>query len=147
AQQVAGLAMLLYLPHMPADRLPALDLAAVLVRQAAAHVVAAVPLEPAARGVGMNPAVLLPDRPRLAGVDAEEIQRAVAAARRELGAPPPAFRKLAPAIGQVFAAEHAEREHLRRRQIRLELRIEPAPGRRRERVPVMPLHLVADGDG
>ena len=39
---------------------PALDLALVLFRQAATHVVTAIPLEPATRIVWMNPSFLLP---------------------------------------------------------------------------------------
>src|SRR5262245_34892064 len=60
--EIAGLAMLLHLAHVAADRLPASDLALVLLRHAAAHVVAAVPLEPAARIVAMDPALALPFR-------------------------------------------------------------------------------------
>ena len=51
-----------------------------LPRHAAAHVVAAIPLEPAARIVGMQPSLGAPDRERLAGIDAEVIQRTVAPA-------------------------------------------------------------------
>src|SRR5262245_40066672 len=83
AQQIARLAFLFPLPDLPPDRLPALDLPLVLRRHAATHVVAAVPLEPAARVVVVEPAFLAPDRKRLACVDAEEIQRAVAPALRQ----------------------------------------------------------------
>ena len=58
--------------------LPTLDLTAVFVRHAPAHVVAAVPLEPAARVVAVNPSFSLPFGQRLASVDAEEIERVVA---------------------------------------------------------------------
>jgi hypothetical protein len=50
---------------------PPLDLPRLLLRHAAPNVVAAVPLEPAARIVRMNPALAAPDRQRLAGIDAE----------------------------------------------------------------------------
>src|ERR1700712_5728863 len=50
--QVAGLAVALDLADVAAHGLPALDLAAVLLGQAAADCVAAVPLKPAARIVG-----------------------------------------------------------------------------------------------
>ena len=46
------------------------DLLAVDVRNAAAEIVAAVPLEPASRIVGMDPALGAPDRQRLAGAGA-----------------------------------------------------------------------------
>src|SRR5262249_35458642 len=91
AQEIARLAVALDLAHVATDRLPAPDLAAVLVRHAAPHVVAAVPLEPAARIIAMDPALAAPLRQRLARVDAEEIERAVALARRELRADEPAF--------------------------------------------------------
>ena len=80
AGEVARLALPLDLPDVPAHGLPSPDLPLVLVGQAAAHVVAAIPLEPAARVVGMDPSLVAPHRQRLAGVDAEEVERAVAAA-------------------------------------------------------------------
>src|SRR5215472_15560055 len=79
ARWIARLAVLLYLRDMPPDCLPALDLTGVLLRHAAAHVVAAVPLEPAARIVGVNPAFITPDRQRLASVNTKIIYGAVAA--------------------------------------------------------------------
>ena len=91
AGQFPGLAVALNLPDVAPDRLPAPDLATVFVRHAAAHVIAAVPLEPAARIVWMKPALIAPDRQRLAGVDAEKIERTIAASRRELGAREPAL--------------------------------------------------------
>src|SRR5262249_10060973 len=108
AQQVARLAVALKLPHVATNRLPATDLAAVLLRHAAAHVVATVPLEPAARIVAMDPALPSPFRQRLARIDAEEVEPAVALTVGELGADEPAFGKLLAAVGHVLAAEHAE---------------------------------------
>src|SRR5579863_4409233 len=78
AGDVARLAVPLHLADMAADRLPASDLARVLAGNAAAHIVAAVPLEPAARIVAKNPAFAAPHRQRLAGIDPEIIQRLVA---------------------------------------------------------------------
>src|SRR5215813_4820436 len=126
AQQVARLAVALNLPHVAADRLPATDLAAVLVRHAAAHVVAAVPLEPAARIVVVDPALAPPLRQRLARVDAEEVECAVALTGRELRADEPALGEFPAAVGHVLAAEDPEAEHLARRELRLELGIEVA---------------------
>src|SRR6185369_3118439 len=68
AGQVAGAAVGLDLGEVAADGVPAFDLA-VVVEAAAAEVVAAVPLEPAARVLGVDPALLPPDRQRLRGVD------------------------------------------------------------------------------
>ncbi len=59
------------LGNVAAHGLPAFDLLRVFpaptvgVGQAAAHVVAAIPLKPAARVVRMNPALRLPDQERL----------------------------------------------------------------------------------
>src|SRR5690348_8038690 len=119
------------LRDMSLHRLPAADLAHVLLGQAAAHIVSAVPLEPAARIVWVYPALSSPFRQRLARIDAEIIERAVAPRWCELGARKPACGILLPAIGQVFAAEHAEFEHLSGRQIGLEFWIETAADLRR----------------
>ena len=86
AKQIAWLAVPFDLAHMPAHGFPSLDLPAVLGAQPAAHVIAAIPLEPAARIVGMNPPLVAPDRQRLAGVDPEKVERAVAVIVGELSA-------------------------------------------------------------
>src|SRR5262245_58891888 len=78
AGQVARLTVPLDLPDVPAPCLPSSDLPPVFIEQAAAHVVAAIPLEPAARVVGVDPALVAPHRQRLARVDAEEVERGVA---------------------------------------------------------------------
>ena len=81
AEYIAGLAIFLDLPDVTADRFPAADLTRILVRHAAAQVIAAIPLKPAARIVGMEPAFAPPFRQRLAGIDAEKIERPVALSR------------------------------------------------------------------
>src|SRR5262249_54343815 len=144
AERVARFAMFLDLRDVPPDRLPALDLARVLLRQPAAHVVAAVPLEPPARVVAKNPALASPFRQRLACIHAEMIERAVASAFCQFRALEPAYGKFLAAVGHVFAAEDTERKHLRRRQFRFELRMKIPPGRRDERVAVTALHAVVD---
>jgi hypothetical protein len=75
APQISGLAILPDLRRMPADRLPAFDLAFVLGGHAPAHVIPAVPLEPAARIVFANPSLAPPFRKWPAGIDPEEIER------------------------------------------------------------------------
>jgi hypothetical protein len=102
AHRIARLAMSSDLRHVALDSLPASDLAGVLVGQPPAHVVAAIPLEPAARIVRMHPALPSPLRQGLAGVHAETVQGAVAAGGRELGAREPARGIFVPAIGEVF---------------------------------------------
>ena len=83
AKQIPGFTIFLHLPYMALDCLPALDLSVILVPHAAAHVVAAIPLEPAAGVVRMDPALASPFRQRLARMDAKKIARGVAALRRK----------------------------------------------------------------
>src|SRR5580704_17462142 len=147
AGDVARLAMPLHLADVTADGFPALDLARVLSRNAPSHVVAAIPLKPAARIVRVDPSLLAPDRQRLAGVDPEKVQRTIPMLGGELGAREPARWKLLDAVGHVLAAEHTKLQHLRRRQLGTKLRIEAAANRCSERVAVALLHLVVDGDG
>src|SRR5579872_2314124 len=142
AGAVAGLAVALDLPDVPTHRLPALDLPPVFVSYAAPHVVAAIPLEPAAGIVGMDPSLRAPDRERLAGIDAVVIERAVAPSRRELGAIEPIRRKLTLAVSHVLAAEYAQSQHLFRRELGPEFRIEVPPHGLRQLVAVAPLHPV-----
>src|SRR5579863_6581891 len=138
--------MLLDLPDVPPHRLPASDLPRIFLEEAAPEVVAAIPLEPAARILGRDPTLLAPDPERLARIDAEEIERGVAALGREPGAAEPVGRKFASAVGHVLAAEHAQAQHLLGRELRLELGVEvPAHGRRQP-IAITPLHHVSDED-
>src|SRR5262245_19739164 len=145
AHWVAGLAMPSNLRDVPSDGLPALDLARIFGRHAAAHVVSAIPLEPAPWIVGMNPALVQPNRQRLAGIDAEVIKCWVGTGRREPCARRPARGKFVAAISHVLSAEDAEGKHLFRRQLGAKFRIEIARHRRAEGVRVAALHLVVDG--
>ena len=61
-----------------------LDLPRVYFRQSASEEIAAIPLEPAARVIRVNPPLFPPHRQILAGIDPEIIQRAVAPARCQL---------------------------------------------------------------
>src|SRR5262249_37067962 len=81
---------------------------------------------------------------RLAGVDAEIIERAVPVRGRELGAREPACRKFLATIRHVLAAEYAKREHLLRRELRTKFRVEAASDRRNERITIATLHPVGD---
>src|SRR6476646_4286619 len=69
AGEIARFAMPLDLADMPAHGFPTLDLARVLFGQSADQIIAAIPLEPAARIVRMDPALSAPLRQRLAGID------------------------------------------------------------------------------
>src|SRR5262249_26074847 len=61
ALHIATFAILLHLSNVTLDRLPAFDLSLIILA-APAHVVAAVPLKPAARIVFVDPSFFFPDR-------------------------------------------------------------------------------------
>jgi len=61
ASQITLVEIPLDLDDMPPHCLPPFDLAAVLLGHASAHIVAAIPLEPASRVIWMNPALLVLD--------------------------------------------------------------------------------------
>lgn len=71
---VARFAIAPDLRGVPTHGFPAADLALILVRQSATMEIAAIPLEPSARIIGMDPALGPPDTERLTGVDAEAVQ-------------------------------------------------------------------------
>jgi len=73
AEDVTGIAIGLYLRDVALHCFPTADLPPVFVRRAAAHVIAAIPLEPAAWVVIVNPALPAPFGEGLAGIDAEKI--------------------------------------------------------------------------
>src|SRR5688572_16718172 len=132
------LAVDLNLPYVPADRLPAPNLPSILFRHAAADIIAAIPLEPAARIVPVEPAFPAPDRQGLTGADSEIVQRGIAPFRRQFRAAEPGFRKFLAGVGHVLAAEDAQRKHLFRRQFRLEFGVEISAGRLSEDVAIIP---------
>ena len=140
---VALAAVLLHLRDVPADRSPAADLPLV-VWSTPPHVVAAIPLKPAARVIGVNPALLAPNRERLRRVHAEEIQVRIVPLVAQLGSSEPLGRKLIGAIRHVLPAEHAEFEQLFRGQLGSKIIREILAGRFREKVDVAALHQVFD---
>ncbi len=79
ARQVPRLAICPDLRDVALHRLPATDLAGVLLGHPPAQVIAAISLEPAARIVWMYPALSSPFRQGLAGIHTEIVQGAVAA--------------------------------------------------------------------
>ena len=145
ARWVAGLAMPSNLCDVPSDRLPALDLARIFGRHAAAYILPTIPLEPAPWIVGMNPAFVPPHRQGLASIDTEAIKRRVGTRRRESRAGKPARGKFVAAIGHVLSTEDAKREHLFRRQLGAKFRIEITARRRSKLVSVAVLHLIVNG--
>src|SRR3546814_11347083 len=71
AKGISRFVMLAYLRGVTPKRPPPRDLAAILARHPPPRIIAAIPLKPAARIVGMDPALLDPDAQRHAGTDAE----------------------------------------------------------------------------
>src|SRR5262245_31052128 len=146
AAGIARLAMRSDLRDMTPDGLPSFDLAFVFVGHAATHIVSAIPLEPSARVIGVNPTLPAPLRERLAGIDAVIIERTIAGGRCQLGMLEPACREFFPAIRHVFSAEDSQREQLSRRQLRLEFGIEVSAQRCDKFVAISLLHAVIHDD-
>jgi hypothetical protein len=114
AQDISRLAIHLDLAYVPSDRLPAFDLPCVFIGKASAEIIPAIPLEPTARIIRMNPSLLAPYRERLAGFDAKPVQICVAAFRGKPGPGEPATGKFFPAVGHVFTAENTKSQHFLR---------------------------------
>jgi len=72
--QIAGLACELKLTDVTADCLPPFDLTTVFIGHSSPQIVAAVPLEPAARIIRMYPSLPAPLGERLTGFDAEVVE-------------------------------------------------------------------------
>ncbi|MDB6057521.1 MAG: hypothetical protein JWO95_1365 [Verrucomicrobiales bacterium] len=112
ATEVAGAAVGFDLADVTADGAPTFYLTVVFARDSAAHIVSAIPLEPAARVVFVDPAFSTPLGQGLAGVDLEEVEHRVLFVGTEFGAGEPFFGEFGLAIGHVFATEDAHAEHL-----------------------------------
>src|SRR5689334_11084438 len=106
---------------MPAHGAPSFDLTAVLPNHPPTHIVPAVPLKPSAWIDRVDPALRTPRGKRLACIDAEEVEPRIALAAREFRTDVPTLWKLVSAIRHVLAPEHAEFQHLRRRELGLEV--------------------------
>ena len=89
ALEIAWFAVLPNRRDVPRDRPPAPDLPRV-VGGSAAHVVAAIPLEPPAWILLVDPSVAAPDGERLRGVDAEAVQPRIMPLGAQPGAGEPA---------------------------------------------------------
>ena len=143
AAQIAFFAVLDESRDVPRDPAPALNLARVVVA-AATRVVAAVPLEPAPRILRVDPSLAPPLRQRLRRVNAEVIDSSGRDAPRRVWPLQTSSTEISRAIGQVFSTEHAEREHLFRRELGFEAFRKVSSGRLRPVVDVTVLHLVVD---
>lgn len=124
----------------PASNLP------LVIRTAASRKVSAVPLEPSARVLAIDPALPAPNRKRLRRVHPKVIERGIVTLGTELGEAKPVLRKLRHAVGHVAATEHAELEKLLGRQLRLELGAEIPSHGFGARVDIATLHLIANND-
>ena len=74
APQIAGLACKPKLTDVTPDCVPTFDLTTVFVGHSSSHIVAAVPLKPAARIIRMYPSLPAPFGERLTGFDAEVVE-------------------------------------------------------------------------
>jgi len=112
AGEVARAAIISYLRAVTAERFPSLYLPLVFFAETPAHIVAAIPLKPAARVVFfIDPSFLFPDGEWLARVYFEVIEGVVVFLRREFCARKPTLWKFFCAVGHIFAAKDAESEH------------------------------------
>jgi hypothetical protein len=111
AIQIEARAMFLQLRNMTSHSAPSFDLSQI-IGMPPAGVIAAIPLEPATRIIGMNPSFLSPDFERLRCVYPEKIQRCPRPIRRKLRAREPTRWEFLATIGHVFSTEHAKRQHL-----------------------------------
>ena len=123
---VSRLAVTFDLPNVSSHCLPPPNLPKVFLRHSAADIISAVPLKPAAWIVRVYPAVLAPYGQRLAGIDAEVVERGIAAIFGKFCAFEPTFWEFFSCVSHVLAAEHAQSKHLFGGYLWNELRIEIA---------------------
>jgi hypothetical protein len=146
-REVHRLAVPLDLPDMAPHCLPALDLPRVFIHHSAANRVTAIPLEPAAWIVGVNPSLRTPEGQFLARVDPEEVERGVGSrSGRQPCMNEPALGKFGACVRHVPAPEDPELQHLLRGQLGLEFWIEIAPDRCSAGIAIVVLHLVVHDD-
>ena len=112
AAKIARLAIPPNLNDMAAHRTPTSNLSPIFIRHSAANIVAAVPLKPAARIVGVNPSSLAPNRQRLARLHAKILQRFIVGSWRQFRLGEPVRREFIAAVVHIFAAEHTKAKHV-----------------------------------
>lgn len=144
APPVTGLAGAAKLSNMPTNCNPSTNLSLVFVWHAPTSIVAAVPLEPSTRVVGMYPALRTPNAQWLTGINAKPIECRVFVLRRQLRLRKPAFRKLVGAISKILAPKYANAEHFCRRQVRLEIRMKVTSSGSNDGIAITPLHAIVD---
>src|SRR6476659_2799756 len=130
---------------MPANGAPTLDLALV-VGTTPPEIVTAIPLKPAAWVLRVNPPFPAPDRERLGGIDAEEIELWSVTLGTEPGVGKPVAREFRLTVFHVCAAKNSEPEHLFRGHLRIEARGKILSDGFRQEILVTALHSVVDLD-
>src|SRR4029077_17652081 len=130
---------------MPAKGAPTLDLALVIGTKPP-EIVTAIPLEPAARVLRVNPPFPAPHRERLRGIDAEEIDLGSVTLGTEPALGKPVVTNARLTVCHVFAAKNSEPEHLFRGQLRSKPRGKILSSGFRQEILITALHPVVDLD-
>ncbi len=137
AGELAGFAVLLDLGEVTLHGFPTFDLALVFLGSSAAEIVAAVPLEPAARVLGMDPAFLLPVLQGHGGLDAEEVGF--------LHVREPLLGEFVRLVRYVGSVEDAEFQHFFGSEVRFEFGVEVFAGGALQKVEAF-LEGIVDSD-
>lgn len=143
-QEVPAIAVPGELPDVTADCSPTANLALVLVRYPSPLIVTAIPLEPAARVVRVDPSLGAPHRQRDTRFDAEKVKVAVGGSRGKLRLSKPGLGKFVTTIAQVNTAEDSEREHFLGGEVWRKLPVKIPSDRGDQLVPVTALHVIVD---
>lgn len=112
ASKLTASAMLLYLRDMAPNSFPSPYLPFIIAGNTSAHIIAAVPLEPATGIVRVYPSFFLPDGERLARINAKKVQRCIVFRRREFRRAEPGFWEFFFAIGHIFPTKDTQGKHL-----------------------------------
>lgn len=122
-RHITGMTRLFNLSNMPRHVFPSLDLSRVLFWYSAAHVIAAIPLEPAPWIFLVYPAFSLPFCPTLARVNFKKVHPWIMH-RTHTGSRKPFYRELIVFSLKVMPTKYTQLQHLLRSEVRLKLRIE-----------------------
>lgn len=142
---VAGMTMDFDLRDVATHGEPSFYLSLVVLA-ASSQIITTIPLKPASRVVGVNPAFFPPIGQGFRGVDLEKVQARVTGTHSEFGVGEPAGGEFAAAVCHVFAAKHAKSEHLLGGKLWLETWRVISAYRLGANIPVIGLHSVIDDD-
>lgn len=127
---------------MPFYGFPSPDLPHVFKRNAASHVVPAIPLKPSPWVIRVNPSFFSPVRKRLTGIHSKIVEFGIMPLWAEFCLSKPVFREFSSAVGHVFSSKYAHFKHLLRGQFRLKFRIKMFPSRLNQKIDIPFLHFV-----